>query len=145
MVSPEFREGSKSTWETTSPLTSAIYTSCRIVRLVAESGRKISDLLSGVEAFYSTPETRIDCPDGVKFQVVDKLKAYFAQHYDIIDVDGVRMLFGDGWGLVRASNTQPVLVVRFKAKTPERLREIQDTALGTLQEIAPVKLSAQLH
>jgi phosphomannomutase / phosphoglucomutase len=117
----------------------AIYASCRMVRLVAASGNKVSDLFADVEKFYSTPETRVDCPDEKKFDVVDKLKTYFAARYQVIDVDGVRVLFGDGWGLVRASNTQPVLVVRFEAKTPGRLDEIQRLVLGKLEEVSGIK------
>lgn len=113
----------------------AIYASCRMVRLVAASGKKTSELLADVPVFHSTPETRIDCPDSVKFGVVEKLKNYFKERYPIIDVDGVRVLFDDGWGLVRASNTQPVLVVRFEAKTRERLEEIQDLVLNKLNEV----------
>ena len=113
----------------------AIYASCRMVRLVAASGKKTSELLADVPVFHSTPETRIDCPDSVKFGVVEKLKNYFKERYPIIDVDGVRVLFDDGWGLVRASNTQPVLVVRFEAKTPERLEEIRDLVLNKLNEV----------
>lgn len=112
----------------------AIYASCRIVRLAANSGRKLSELLADVPKFYSTPETRIDCPDEKKFAVVQELSEFFRANYDIIDVDGVRVLFDDGWGLVRASNTQPVLVVRFEAKTPARLEEIKNIMMGKLTE-----------
>jgi len=68
---------------------------------------------------FVTPELRIDCPDDRKFAVVERVKAYFQTRQEVIDVDGVRMLFPHGWGLVRASNTQPVLVLRFEATTPE--------------------------
>ena len=73
----------------------------------------------------STPEIRVDCPDEVKFEIVDRAVKYFRAIYDVIDVDGVRVLFGDGWGLIRASNTQPVLVTRYEALTKERLDAIQ--------------------
>lgn len=112
----------------------AIYASCRMVRLAAASGRKVSELLSDVPISYSTPETRIDCPDEQKFRVVEALRDYFRQRYDVLDVDGVRVLFEDGWGLVRASNTQPVLVVRFEAKTAERLEEIRGLVMDKLSE-----------
>jgi phosphomannomutase/phosphoglucomutase len=65
------------------------------------------------------------------------MAAYFKERYDAIDIDGVRILFGDGWGLLRASNTQPVLVLRFEAQSPERLQEIQAIVLSKLSEIAP--------
>ena len=70
-----------------------------------------------------TPEIRVNCPDEVKFSLVEKVKEYFRQKYPIIDVDGVRVLFDHGWGLVRASNTQPALVLRFEAETEEQLEE----------------------
>ena len=119
----------------------AIYASCRVIRRVAQSGQKISAMLSDVPVVYSTPETRVDCPDEEKFQVVEKLREYFKQRYKVIDVDGVRVVFEDGWGLVRASNTQPVLVVRFEAKTPERLQAIQKLVLDKLAEVSSVNLS----
>jgi phosphomannomutase/phosphoglucomutase len=65
------------------------------------------------------------------------MTAYFKAHYETLDIDGVRILFGDGWGLIRASNTQPVLVLRFEAKTPARLEEIKGIVLGKLREFAP--------
>ena len=96
----------------------AIYASCRVVRQVARSGQKISSMLADVPEVYYTPETRVDCPDEEKFEVVARLRELLQQRYQVIDVDGVRVVFEDGWGLVRASNTQPVLVVRFEATTP---------------------------
>jgi phosphomannomutase/phosphoglucomutase len=87
--------------------------------------------------YYSTPETRVDCPEQLKFEIVDEMAAYFKAHHEVIDVDGVRILFGDGWGLIRASNTQPALVLRCEARTPERLKEIVDIVVDKLQEIAP--------
>ena len=82
-------------------------------------------MLIDVPKLVSTPEIRVDCPDELKFEVVDRAVKHFRALYDVIDVDGVRVLFGDGWGLIRASNTQPVLVTRYEARTPERLAEIQ--------------------
>ena len=70
-----------------------------------------------------------------KFQVPDLLKSEFAAKYRVIDIDGIRVEFGDGWGLVRASNTQPVLVVRFEARTEKRLAEIRDTMMGALKRV----------
>ena len=72
-----------------------------------------------------TPEIRVDCPDEIKFKVVEKVKEELKKDYPIIDVDGVRVKFEDGWGLVRASNTQPALVLRFEALTEKRLQEIK--------------------
>jgi phosphomannomutase/phosphoglucomutase len=103
----------------------AIYASCRLLEIISQTGRRIPDLLSDVPKTYHTPEIRVDCPDDRKFSLVERVKESFRGEYPIVDVDGVRVLFPDGWGLVRASNTQPVLVLRFEARSPERLREIR--------------------
>ena len=103
----------------------ALYGAARLLRIVAASGMSVKQMLSDVPKFVSTPEIRVDCPDELKFEVVDRAVKHFRALYDVIDVDGVRVLFGDGWGLIRASNTQPVLVTRYEARTPERLAEIQ--------------------
>ena len=97
----------------------------RLLRIVADSGRSVDALLADVPKFVSTPEIRVDCPDDRKFALVNDAVQHFRSKYDVIDVDGVRVLFGDGWGLIRASNTQPVLVTRYEARTSERLAAIQ--------------------
>ena len=103
----------------------AIYASCRLVELLSRTDQKLSQLLQDIPKTSITPEIRVDCPDEIKFQVVEKVKEELEKTYPIIDVDGVRVQFGDGWGLVRASNTQPVLVLRFEASTEKRLTEIK--------------------
>jgi phosphomannomutase / phosphoglucomutase len=104
-----------------------IYASCRLLEIIASSGKTISELLQGVPHTYTTPEIRVECPDEIKFDVVDRAKRFFQESgYEVLDVDGARIVFSDGWGLVRASNTQPVLVLRFEAETRERLEEIRD-------------------
>ncbi len=113
----------------------ATYAACRLVELLSESGKTISELLSDVPETVSTPEIRVDCPDDQKFEVVKRATEYFRERYDIIDIDGVRILFDDGWGLVRASNTQPVLVLRFEAMTGERLAEMREMVEGKVREI----------
>lgn len=118
----------------------AIYASLRLARLLSRSDKTISEMLADVPKYYSTPEIRVDCPDEEKFRVVTVLAEYFKERYEVIDVDGARILFGDGWGLVRASNTQPVLVLRFEARTPERLHEIKQIVLSKLSEIASVEI-----
>jgi phosphomannomutase/phosphoglucomutase len=77
----------------------------------------------------------LDCPDAIKFQVIDELKDYFRKRYDIIDIDGVRIPFNNGWGLVRASNTQPGLVLRFEANTEYGLHEIRSLIEEVLKGI----------
>lgn len=103
----------------------ATYAACRILEIAADSGKKVSELLADVPKTYSTPELRVECPDEIKFAVVEKVTAYFKAREKVIDIDGVRVLYADGWGLVRASNTQPVLVLRFEALSEARLSEIR--------------------
>ena len=103
----------------------AIYASCRLIELLSKTDKKLSQLLDDVPKTFITPEIRVDCPDEIKFKVVEKVKEDLRQSLSIIEVDGVRVQFGDGWGLVRASNTQPVLVLRFEALTEKRLQEIK--------------------
>lgn len=103
----------------------ALYAAARLLRIVADSGKRIDELLADVPPFVSTPEIRIDTDDETKFAIMSKAVPHFSSQYDVIDVDGVRVLFGDGWGLLRASNTQPVIVARYEARTPERLAEIR--------------------
>jgi phosphomannomutase / phosphoglucomutase len=112
----------------------ALYGAARLLRIVADAGRTVRDLLADVPAFVSTPEIRVDCGDDVKFGIVQRAVEYFRSRYDVIDVDGVRVLFGDGWGLIRASNTQPILVTRFEARSPERLAAIQGEMEGWLRQ-----------
>ncbi len=104
----------------------ALYGAARLLRIVADSGKSVSELLSDVPKFVSTPELRVDVEEEEKFGIVDAAVREFRAKYDVLDVDGVRVLFGDGWGLIRASNTQPVLVMRFEARTAERLTAIRD-------------------
>jgi phosphomannomutase/phosphoglucomutase len=117
----------------------AIYASLRLVRLLSRSQESIGEMLADVRRYYSTPEIRVDCPDEEKFQIVSDLVAHFKNEHEVIDVDGARVMFGDGWGLVRASNTQPVLVLRFEARTPERLEEIKGIMLSRLSEVSGVE------
>lgn len=104
----------------------ALYGAARLLRILADSGRTVKQLLADVPDFVSTPELRIDVPEALKFGIVDRAVKHFRSVHDVIDVDGVRVLFGDGWGLIRASNTQPVLVARYEAASAERLAEIQN-------------------
>jgi phosphomannomutase/phosphoglucomutase len=115
----------------------ALYATCRFVRMIAAQDKSLPELMDELPKYYSTPETRVECPDERKFEIVDEIAAYFKANYDVIDVDGVRILFGDGWGLIRSSNTQPVIVLRFEAQTPERLKEITGIVLDKLHDIAP--------
>ncbi len=113
----------------------AIYASCRLIELLSKTDQKLSDLISDVPKTFITPEIRMDCPDEIKFKVVDIVKEALKKEHPVIDVDGARVKFEDGWGLVRASNTQPVLVLRFEALTQVRLNEIRDFVERKVQEV----------
>lgn len=115
----------------------ALYATCRFCRLLVAEDKSLVDLVDELPHYYSTPETRVDCPEEQKFRVVSEMASYFKANYDVIDIDGVRVLFGDGWGLLRASNTQPVLVLRFEAQDPARLEEIKRIVLDKLADVAP--------
>ena len=112
----------------------AMYGASRLLRIVADSGQTVKQMMADVPHFISTPELRVDCPDDRKFAIVDAAKKHFSAIHDVIDVDGVRVLFGDGWGLIRASNTQPVLVMRFEARTQEHLDSIRAEMEGWIAE-----------
>ena len=112
-----------------------IYASCRLLEILGESGKTIAELLDGLPPTVVTPEIRVDFPDEVKFSLVEKVKEYFRQKYPVIEVDGVRVLFDYGWGLVRASNTQPALVLRFEAETAEQLEEYRQMVEQTVDRL----------
>ena len=103
----------------------AVYAAARLLRVLSNSDKALKELLNEVPRYYSTPEVRVFCSDDQKFQVVDDLKKQFAEDYEVITVDGARVMFSGGWGLVRASNTQPALVLRAEAKTQSQLSEIK--------------------
>jgi len=111
----------------------ALYAAARLLRIIADSGKRIDELLADVPPFVSTPELRIETDEESKFAIVGRAATHFKATHEVIDVDGVRVLFGDGWGLLRASNTQPVIVARFEASSAERLAEIRGVMEGWLQ------------
>ncbi|MGE5391054.1 MAG: phosphomannomutase/phosphoglucomutase [Deltaproteobacteria bacterium] len=113
----------------------AVYASARLLRLLSQTTRSLSDLLSDVSQYYSTPELRIACADEQKFEVVEQVREHFGKLYPIIDIDGARVLFPGGWGLVRASNTGPELIVRCEGATPDILEDIKEKLFTYLQEI----------
>ena len=95
----------------------------------------LSKMLAQFPAMVSTPEIRVDCPEEIKFKVAERAKESFSE-YEVSTLDGVRIRFPHGWGLVRASNTQPALVMRFEADTSERLREYQTLVESRITELA---------
>lgn len=113
----------------------AIYASLRLAEILSATDKRLSEFLQDIPKTFSTPEIRVDCPDDIKFKVVKKAKEYFKAKYKTVDVDGVRILFDDGWGLIRASNTQPVLVLRFEAFSQEGLMEIKTLVEGKLKGV----------
>ena len=112
----------------------ALYGAARLLRIVADTGKTVKQMMADVPKFVSTPELRVDCADDRKFGVVEEAKKYFAAKHKVIEVDGVRVLYGDGWGLIRASNTQPVIVMRFEARTQEQLDGIRNEMEGWLRQ-----------
>ncbi len=112
----------------------ALYAACRLMEIVANSGRPLSAQLEGLPMMVTTPEIRVDCPDEVKFDVVARVAERFRATHKVVDVDGVRVLFPQGWGLVRASNTQPVLVLRFEALSEQLLNEYRAEVEAAVEE-----------
>jgi phosphomannomutase/phosphoglucomutase len=114
----------------------APYAALRLLEIMHEAGEPYdaSRLLAGVPATVSTPEIRVDCPDEVKFSVAEKMQQAF-KDYDVVTIDGARINFPEGWGLIRASNTQPALVLRFEATDAASLQKIRDAVEGELKKI----------
>jgi len=115
----------------------ALYATCRLLEIMADTGKGVDELIADLPQTFTTPELRVECPDAIKFAVVDKI----VDHYkaipgqEVIDIDGLRAVYADGWGLVRASNTQPALVLRFESLTQKRLDEIRKEIESTLKKI----------
>lgn len=112
----------------------AIYSGGRLLEILSKSEKSVTDLLADIPKMVNTPEIRMDCPDEKKFDIVAQMVAEFKMEYQVIDVDGARVLFDGGWGLVRASNTQPVLVLRFEAENETRLEEIRKVFMDKLNK-----------
>jgi len=117
----------------------ATFAACRMLEIVAKSGQKVSEMLRDLPQTYYTPEIRVDCPDSKKFDIVKDLTNYFKDLYDVSQVDGVRINFGDGWALARASNTQPILVLRFEAEKEDRLKELKKIMIEKLVQYDALK------
>jgi phosphomannomutase/phosphoglucomutase len=125
----------------------ALYAAGRLLRILAGSrGTSLSAMVDALpqSRYVSTPEIRLDCTDAAKFAIVDKVREHYRARHEVLDVDGARVQFGDGWGLIRASNTQPVLVVRFEARSQERLQAISRDVYEVLARYPEVTVPA-LH
>jgi len=120
----------------------ALYAACRLIEIVSQSGKPLSHQLAGLPKMVNTPEIRVDCPDGQKTAVVERVKAFFQGKREYDDVDGVRVKFPKGWGLVRSSNTQPILVTRYEAETPALLAEYRREVETAIQEAQGLQAKA---
>lgn len=119
----------------------AIYVSARFVQMLSNQNKKLSELIAVLPHYYSTPELRMECVnDEEKFKIAKNAADYFNKNYNCLNIDGVRIKFNDGWGLVRASNTQPVIVCRFEANNPDSLEEIKSLVLNKLVEYGDVRI-----
>ena len=118
----------------------AIYASVRLLRILSKTNKSLSELLKDIPRYYSTPEIRIDCPDSKKDKVVGEVSKYFNSKYPCINIDGVRVLFSNGWGLLRKSNTSAELILRFEAKTEKRLEEIKDIFIKRLRKYSQIDI-----
>jgi phosphomannomutase/phosphoglucomutase len=122
----------------------AIYVAARTIQTLSRNTLSLSELRTEIPRYYSTPEMRLECEsDEEKFKIAKTSHEYFSSKYACSTIDGVRIKFGDGWGLVRASNTQPVIVCRFEAKTNERMKEIKDTVLTKLNSFGELRISGE--
>jgi len=113
----------------------ALYASARLISLLSHSDKNISEMLSDVPKYYSTPEIRLPSTDKEKFEIVNKVLTYFNSKYEVLDVDGARIIFPNGWGLVRASNTGPEIIFRCEGNSPEALTEIKNIMFSYLKKI----------
>jgi len=119
----------------------AIYALARILEIISKSGKTLSELVAELPRYEATPEYRIDCPEDKKFKLIEELVKYFRDNCDkVVDVDGIRGYIEDGWFLLRASNTQPLIVVRCEAKTKEGLEKIKKLIKNKLDEYSFIHL-----
>ena len=116
----------------------AVYSGARLLEILSHSQQSLAEMVDGLPKTCSTPEIRFDCPEEKKFKVVEELVKSFATKYQVIDIDGARISFEHGWGLVRASNTQPVLVLRFEADSQPALERIQAEVKNELNRLLDI-------
>ena len=118
----------------------ALYVGLRLLKILSNTNKTLSQLTSKIPKYYSTPEMRIDCKDDKeKFKIAEMAIQYFTDNYDCITIDGVRIKFKNGWGLVRSSNTQPVIVCRFEATSQNDLNQMKEMVLTKLSEFGEIK------
>lgn len=112
----------------------ALHSACRFAEIVSSTSGPVSSLLSDLPAMVATPEIRLDCPEEIKFKIAEAAKSAFAE-FEVNTIDGVRVRFDHGWALVRASNTQPVLVMRFEATSAENLEKYRKLVVDRIEDI----------
>ena len=121
----------------------AIYVAGRLIQMLSNTEKTLSELKSVIPKYISTPEIRLEAEsDEKKFEIAKMAEDYFSKNYDCITVDGVRVKFKEGWGLVRASNTQPVIVCRFEGNTLDNMNKIQSIILDKLKEFGNLKIGS---
>ena len=121
----------------------AIYVAGRLIQMLSNTEKTLSELKSVIPKYISTPEIRLEAEsDEKKFEIAKMAEDYFSKNYDCITVDGVRVKFKEGWGLVRASNTQPVIVCRFEGNTLDNMIKIQSIILDKLKEFGNLKIGS---
>ena len=121
----------------------AIYVAARLIQMLSKTDKTLSELKSVIPIYHSTPEIRLEAEsDEEKFKIAKLAVEYFTENHNCNTIDGVRIQYENGWGLVRASNTQPVIVCRFEGDTPERMNEIKNIVLNKLQEFGTLNISA---
>jgi phosphomannomutase len=108
------------------------FTMCNVLEYLAQQNQSLSEVMSTAPHYFATSEQRLYCPDSEKFRIISSVQKHFETQYKVITLDGARVDFGDGWGLVRASNTEPNLTMRFEAKSAQRLEEIRNIVLAHL-------------
>ena len=114
---------------------SGLYAGLRILEILSHTNKSVEELLAGIERYYSTEELKFASPDTIKFDVINRIGEYAkTQGYNYLDIDGIKVLFDDGWALVRASNTGPNITARFEAKTEERLKQLQEEFTKLIEE-----------
>jgi phosphomannomutase/phosphoglucomutase len=116
----------------------ATYAGARLIEILSQTDKTLSALLADIPRTFSTPEIRFDCPDEKKFEVVKKVAEHFTRDHKVITIDGARILFEHGWGLVRASNTQAILVLRFEAGSKKDLDEIRGEVESHVQKLIAI-------
>ena len=113
-----------------------IYAGLRLIEILTNNGKTVSEMLEGINKYYSTPEIKIHTEDNIKFNIVNKVKEYCKnKNYNILDIDGVKVFFDDGSALVRASNTGPNITARFEAKSESRLEDIKNEFLNLVDNL----------